>query len=219
MVRRLPLLLLILFSIMVRAIIHCGTAMSADGKYWVRLKVDPTGGEPISYFAKPIVLEPDFELTVHPTSIREDDDRRPTEITIRVKVRDGTEVDKDTPVHLNLASYTRNFSDRFSIGGLPSLVIPDGETEAVLKTTLTPIDNEDGGFEGDLPIRIEGSVVGKSVESTEIMLIDDDKESNYINLSFSPSELNRRDSATRCRSDGHPRWKGARGKPEFWLDY
>ena len=165
----------------------------ADGKYWVRMKVTKDG-QPTSYFAKQIVLEPDFELSVHPTSIREDDDARPTEITIRVKVSNGQPVTKDTPVLLNLSSYTRSFSDRFSIT-LTSLEIPDGETEAVVKTTLTPIDNDDG-YEGDLPILIEGSVVGKGVASTEIILIDDDKESNYINLSFSPSELNRRDPAT-----------------------
>ena len=165
----------------------------ADGKYWVRMKVALAGG-PTSYFAKQIVLEPDFELSVHPPSIREDDDARPTEITIKVKVSNGQAVTDDTPVLLNLASYTRNFSNRFSIT-LPSLEIRDGETEAVVKTTLTPIDNEDE-YEGDLPILIEGSVVGKGVASTEIILIDDDKESNYINLEFSPSELNKRDPAT-----------------------
>ena len=61
--------------------------------------------------------------------------------------------------------------------------------------TITPIDNEDGGYEG-IFILLEGSVVGKSVATTEIILIDDDKESNYINLSFSPPELNKRDPAT-----------------------
>ena len=171
------------------------TPKSADGKYWVRLKVE-ISGEPGSYFAKQIVLEPDYKLSVSPTSIREDDADRPTNITVTVSVGDNKAVDKDTSVLLDLAPYAKEFlDDRFRIT-LPSLKILKDKTEAKGNITFTPVDNEDA-FEGDLPITIEGFVgSGKSVASADITLIDDDKKSEYINLSFSPAELNKRDPAT-----------------------
>ena len=63
------------------------------------------------------------------------------------------------------------------------------------KITFTPTNNRNDE-EGDLPITMEGFVTGKSVSSADIILIDDDKPSRFINLSFSPDELSKSGPAT-----------------------
>ena len=166
-----------------------GTPTAADGKYWVRIEVGITGG-PNSFFAKQIVLEPDYELTVHPTSVREDDG--PVTLTLRVTVGSDDQVDKnnDTNVFIDLARYAERLSARFSIDHPTTLTIPKGEKEAVAQIIFTPVANEDDE-DGDLPITLEGFVTGKSVEFADIIIIDDDKPSRFINLSFSPDEVSK----------------------------
>ncbi len=172
------------------------------GEYWVRIEVKTEGNEdgssidPSTYFAKQIVLKPDYVLSVHPTSVREDIDD-PVTITVRVRVGSDDQVDdkNDTNVLLDLAQYAKRFSDRFSIDYSRTLRILKGEKEAVGTITFTPTDNEDDE-EGDLPITMEGFVSGKSVSSADITLIDDDKVSRYINLAFSPDDLSKSGPAT-----------------------
>ena len=167
------------------------------GEYWVRIAVATSGDEdgsnitPDTYFAKQIVLKPDYELFVHPTSVREDSDD-PVTITLRVRVGSDDQVDDENPTNvlIDLARYAKRFSNRFSIDYPNTLTIPKGEKEAVGKITFTPTNNENDE-EGDLPITMEGFVTGKSVNSADIILIDDDKKSRFINLSFSPDELSK----------------------------
>ena len=70
----------------------------------------------MTYFAKQIVLKPDYELFVHPTSVREDSDD-PVTITLRVRVGSDDQVDDEKPTNvlIDLAQYAKRFSDRFSI--------------------------------------------------------------------------------------------------------
>ena len=165
--------------------------IASPGEYWVRMQVEVNAtADNDTYFAKQIVLEPNFELSVHPTSVREDDDARPTEITVRVRVGSDDQVDdeNDRNVLIDLAPYAKRFSDRFSIDYPNTLTIPKGEKEAVGQITFTPTENTDDE-EGDLPITMEGFVTDRSVSSADITLTDDDKPSRFINLSFSPDEV------------------------------
>ena len=170
-----------------------GQSDGDTGEYWVKMVVVVAGdgATPRTYFAKQIVLKPDYVLSVHPTSVREDNDD-PVPITVRVRVGSDDQVDdeNDTNVLIDLARYAKRFSDRFSIDYPNTLTILKGEKEAVGQITFTPTDNGDDE-EGDLPITMEGFVAGKSVSSADITLIDDDKKSRFINLSFSPDELSK----------------------------
>ena len=129
-------------------------------------------------------------LTVNPSSVRED--ARATIITVKAKTPNTVTV--DTYVALNLAAESvADLNSRFLIT-LPTLRIPAGENEAEGTIIFTPIDDEVEN--NDLPITIEGRAGAGSVGGTEIELIDDDKLSTEINLSFSDASIGKSDGAT-----------------------
>ena len=99
---------------------------------------------------------------------------------------------------------------RFAIT-LPTIVIPKGKKEATGTITLTPKDNDIRGFYNtydeftipfdldnnypkrypDLVIKIKGLAGGTNVDSTDIQVIDDEKLSSRLALSFSPASLSK----------------------------
>ncbi|MCY4603528.1 MAG: putative Ig domain-containing protein, partial [Gemmatimonadetes bacterium] len=129
-------------------------------------------------------------LTVNPSSVRED--ARVTAITVKAKIPNT--VTADTYVALNLAAASvADLNSRFRIT-LPTLRIPKGEKEAVGTITFTPIDDEVEN--NDLAITIEGRAGAGSVGGTTIELVDDDKLSTEINLSFSDASIGKSDGTT-----------------------
>ena len=133
----------------------------------------------------------DLELSVNPASVREDAGE--TDIEVTVAVTDDTAVDADTYVLLSISG--EGLNTRYLIG-LTTLRIPAGEKRATETLTLTPIN--DDVIDADLPIVISGNAGGgKTVESTTLTLIDDDKDSQNINLSVDIAELTRFDDATK----------------------
>ena len=101
-------------------------------------------------------------------------------------------------------------NDRFAIT-LPTIVIPKGKKEATGTIILTPRDNDIRGFYNtydeftipfdldddypkrypDLVIKIKGLAGGTNVDSTDIQVIDDEKLSSRLDLSFSPASLSK----------------------------
>ena len=135
-------------------------------------------------------VQADLELSVNPASVREDAGE--TDIEVTVAVTDDTAVDADTYVLLSISG--EGLNTRYLIG-LTTLRIPAGEKRATEILTLTPIN--DDVIDADLPIVISGNAGGgKTVESTTLTLIDDDKDSQNIHLSVDVAELTRFDDAT-----------------------
>ena len=125
---------------------------------------------PESFFAKQIVVQPDYVLSVNPGSVREDAGE--TNVTVRASVGNGEPVDGDKYVILSLGS-TTGLNSRFRIT-LPTLRIADGETVGSGTIVFTPLEDEDSIT--DLPITIVGSAGSNEiVGSTEINLVDTDK--------------------------------------------
>ncbi|MDE2809123.1 MAG: putative Ig domain-containing protein, partial [Gemmatimonadota bacterium] len=136
------------------------------------------------------LLEGAITLTVNPSSVRED--AGTTDITVKAKTPNTVTV--DTYVALNLAAESVvGLNSRFLIT-LPTLRIPAGENEAEGTIIFTPID--DAVENNDLPITIEGRAGAGSVGGTTIELVDDDKPSTQINLSFSDASIGRSDGTT-----------------------
>ena len=132
----------------------------------------------------------DLELSVNPAKVREDAGE--TNIEITVQVADDTAVDADTDVLLTTSS--EGLNSRFRIE-LATLRIPAGGKKATGTLTFTPINDET--IDEDLAIEISGNAGGgKTVESATITLIDDDKDSQNIDLSVDIAELTRFDEAT-----------------------
>ena len=131
----------------------------------------------------------DYILSVNPNSVRED--AGATEIAVTVEVTDDTALEADTYVLLSVSN--EGFNSRFRLS-LTVLRILAGEKKATGTLTLIPIN--DDVVDKDLPIEIRGNAGIKKVEPTTITLIDDDKDSNNINLSADIVELNRFDGAT-----------------------
>ena len=136
------------------------------------------------------LLEGALTLTVNPSSVRED--AGTTDITVKAKTPNTVTV--DTYVALNLAAESiAGLNSRFLIT-LPTLRIPKGEKEAVGTISFTPID--DAVENNDLPITIEGRAGAGNVGGTTIELVDDDKPSTQINLSFSDASIGKSDGTT-----------------------
>ena len=131
----------------------------------------------------------DLELSVNPASVRED--AGATDVEVTVQVADDTAVDADTNVLLTTSS--EGLNSRFRIE-LTTLRIPVGKKKATETLTFTPIN--DDIIDEDLPIVLSGNAGSKTVESTTLTLIDDDKESQNIHLSVDIAELTRFDDAT-----------------------
>ena len=135
-------------------------------------------------------VQADLELSVNPARVREDAGETAIEVT--VAVTDDTAVETDTYVLLTIS--TEGLNTRYLIG-LTTLRIPAGETKATGTLTFIPINDEI--IDDDLAIEISGYAGGgKTVESATITLIDDDKDSQNIDLSVDIAELTRFDDAT-----------------------
>ena len=177
-----------------------------SGFYWVRMEVDIPDGDVASgllqeastpYFAKQVVVEPTYTLSVSPATVREPMEGRnvkPTDITVKVAVTDDTAVEADTPVPLQLAD-NQTGTSRFSISAYPTLTIPKGKKEATGTIKFTPIRDKTAPND-DLLVTIRTQVAGKVDGSADIRLVDVDKDSYFVNLEFSKPELNKRDPAT-----------------------
>ena len=135
-------------------------------------------------------VQADLELSVNPARVREDAGETDVEVTI--EVTDDTAVDGDTYVLLSISP--EGLNTRYLIG-IPTLRIPAGQKRATETLTFTPIN--DDVVDEDLPIVISGNAGGgKTIESTTLTLIDDDKDSQNINLSVDVAELTRFEGAT-----------------------
>ena len=137
-------------------------------------------------------MESAYILSVSPTSVREDDD--PTNIAVKVRVCDTCpEVGENTPVSLQLGT-NQTGKDRFSIDAYPTLTIPKNQKEATGTIRFTP-DESSTTPDDDLLVTLRTDTE-KVDGSADIRLVDADKESYYVNLSFSTAELNKRDPET-----------------------
>ena len=182
------------------------------GFYWVRMQVDVPDGddadqEESAYFAKQIAVEPDYILSVNPSSVREDADATDIKVTVTLSGDDPDPVGKDTDVELRLGTNQTGSNDRFQIDN-PTIRIPAGQTGATGTIKFTPIDDDDDDedlADDDLlvTVRTDGAsaVVDASspsliAGSTDIRLIDSDKASTAINLSTSVVSLNKNDAGT-----------------------
>ena len=167
------------------------------GFYWVRMDVvvddddgAPLAGADIPSFAKQIAIEPTYILSVNPSSVRED--AGGTDIEITVKVGDDTAVEQNTSVPLLMGTNQTGLNDRFGIA-FPPLVISKGEKEATGMIRFTPIPSDTPPHDDLLvTIRTVGGVPG----STDIRLVDTDKESTAISLSFSDATITKNDGET-----------------------
>ena len=173
--------------------------MTGPDFYWVRMRVQvPDGDESNqtrnSFFAKQIVVEPDYTLSLNPSSVREDVNRT-VNIEAKVKVSDDTAVTKDTTIPLALGIGQGGLNSRFGIV-LPTVTLRKGQKEATGTIRFTPINDPNNPTPDDdliVNIKTTGSTVGGS---DDIRLIDADKLSTAINLSFSKSTLSRDDGST-----------------------
>ena len=168
------------------------------GFYWVKMKVevpngDETSGEVPETFAKQIAVKPDYILSVNPSSVREDAPGM-TNIEVKVKVSNDTEVERDTSVPLRLGTNQQGLNERFGIE-FPTITIRRGQKEATGTIRFTPID-DDTTPDDDLLVTIRTTGAPTADASTDIRLIDTDKASTAINLSFSQASLSKTDGAT-----------------------
>ena len=170
--------------------------VGATGKYWVRMAVTVTSTDQghassVEYFAKQVTVRADYILSVNPNSVRED--ARRTNVTVKVKVGNDVAVGRETNVNLEFSTPAGKLglNDRFYIT-LPTLIIPKGQKEATATIVFTPI-SEDTQNE-DLAVTISGRATSQeAVKPTTITLVDTDKQSDAINLSFSDADLSKRD--------------------------
>ena len=173
-------------------------ANDGTGFYWVRMTVGPDdegsgsalSDPPSTSFAKQIAIEPSYILSVNPNSVRED--AGGTDIEIKVKVGDDTAVEQNTSVPLLMGTNQTGLNARFGIA-FPPLVIPEGEKEATGMIRFTPIESDDPPHDDLLvTIRTVGGVSGV----TDIRLVDTDKTSTAISLSFSDATITKNDGST-----------------------
>ena len=176
-------------------------ANMGPGFYWVRMQVQVPDGDGGSgdteseYFTRQIAVSPDYVLSVNPSSIREDADA--TDITVSVRLRDGKAVDEDDPtsVLVSLITHQQGFNTRFRSNNT-TLTIPAGQRTATGTIRFTPIES-DTTPDDDLLVTFRTLVGGGAVEgSADIRLIDTDKLSTQIDLSFSPASLSKNDPTT-----------------------
>ena len=175
-------------------------ATGGTGFYWVRMDVGPDdedGGPIRTFFAKQIAIKPDYILSVNPSSVRED--AGATDIEVKVKVGDDTAVEQNTPVPpLTLGANQSGFNSRFGIS-FPPLVISEGEKEVTGTIRFTPIASDTPPHD-DLLVTIKTFVAAGATDAvagaTDIRLVDTDKTSTAISLSFSDATITKNDGAT-----------------------
>ena len=172
-------------------------ATNRYGFYWVKMLVDvpdadntPASNNLPQFFVKQIAIEPDIILSVNPNSVRED--AGATDIEIKAKVGNNTAMEQNTSVPLLMGTNQAGLNARFGIA-FPPLVIPAGEKEATGMIRFTPIESTTAPHDDLLvTIRTVGGVAGV----TDIRLVDTDKESTAISLSFSDATITKNDGAT-----------------------
>ena len=169
---------------------------AGPGFYWVRMTVlvpdgDTDGQNWTGYFAKQIAVKPTYILSVNPSSVREEPTVT-TDIAVTVKVADDTAVAQDTSVPLQLGSNQTGLNSRFRLE-FPTITIREGEKSAEGIIKFTPIYSETTPND-DLLVTIK--TPGTTGGSTDIRLVDTDKESTAIDLSFSDATLSKNDGAT-----------------------
>ena len=140
-------------------------------------------------------------LTPGNTNVREDAGE--TEITVKAKVDEA--VGANTAVALSLGEITDGGDSPATVMGalnrrfritLPTIIIPKGSKEATATIVFTPINDADRGEDikndgaaDNLIINIEGHAGATAVNDIKITLLDDDKLSTDLDLSFSPGDL------------------------------
>ncbi len=143
-----------------------------------------------------------IRLSVDKERVHEEAGR--TEITVTAKNYDDSDELANVPndIYVNLTPSTAGLNSRFVIE-LPTLIIRQGKSGASGTIIFTPIDDDlkgnddvDDGIADDLNITISGSAGTTPVSSTSITLIDDDKASQNIRLTFSPATLSKRAGPT-----------------------
>ena len=148
------------------------------------------------------VAAAEIRLSVDRERVHEEAGR--TEITVTAKNYDDSDelANVLNDIYVNLTPSTAGLNSRFNIN-LPTLIIRQGQSRASGTIIFIPIDDDlkgdddvDDGIADDLNITISGSAGATPVLSTSITLIDDDKASQNIRLTFSPATLNKRAGPT-----------------------
>ena len=116
------------------------------------------------------------------------------DIPVTVKVSDDKAVTTDTSVPLQLGSNQTGLNSRFRIE-FPTMTIKNGQKSAEGTIKFTPIDSETTP-DDDLLVNIKTTGAPTADGLIDIRLIDTDKESTAIDLSFSDATLTKNDSAT-----------------------
>ena len=170
---------------------------TGPGFYWVRMKVtvphgDNAGSSQAVYFAKQIVVGPDYILTVNPSTVREDAGETEIEVTVE---HSGAKKATATRVPLVIAT-NQPGQDRFNIPSYPTITIPADEKEGKGTITFTPINDNDRDpakdlADDDLLVTIRTRRTSEINGSTDIRMVDADKASTAISLSVSEASLNR----------------------------
>ena len=183
----------------------------------------------------------DIRLSVDREKVREEAGR--TEITVTAKNYASTasnapldDVADDT--YVNLQSSTNGLNSRFRIR-LPTLVIPRGESQVSETIIFTPIEDDlmgnDAHDEGpgtktdtpsndarneddDLLITISGNAA-TAVQPATITLIDNDKASTAIHLTFSQTRPEQGGWSSRNRRDSRIGWGGDDQRRVFPVAY
>ena len=139
----------------------------------------------------------EIRLFVDREWVREEAGR--TEISVIAKHYDDSgelaKVSDDT--YVNLTPSTAGFNSRFTIEQA-TLIIRQDKSSASGTIIFTPVEDDlkgnddmDDGSADDLRIDISGSAGATPVIPTSITLIDNDKESQNIRLTFSPAMLDK----------------------------
>ena len=150
----------------------------------------------------PPVAAAEIRLSVDKDRMHEGAGR--TEITVTAENYDDSNNLANVPndTYVNLTPSTDGLNSRFSME-LPTLIIQQGRSKASGTIIFIPIDDNlkgnddiDDGIADDLTITINGSAGTTPVSSASITLIDNDKASQNIRLTFSPSTLSKRTGPT-----------------------
>ena len=130
---------------------------------------------------------------MNPSSVRED--AGATTITVSVTAAEAMDRVRSVPVQFS----TTGLNTRF-LTTQTTLTIPANQKDASGTITFTPIDDDESTTDladDDLIVTFKTNVGGTSVDgSADIRLIDTDKPSTGIDLSFSPVSLSKNDPTT-----------------------
>ena len=140
-------------------------------------------------------MEPEYTLSANPNSVRED--AGATDITVSVTAKGKVDRARDVPVQMILGQ--QGFNTRFLMGNT-TVTIPADQTDAAGTIRFTPVDDVESTNDlpdDDLIVTLRTIGAGdKGDGSTEIRLVDTDKPTTQINLSFSHASLSKNDPTT-----------------------